>query len=39
MNDLVKQQLNRALEQMKRQADKNRTEREFAVSKLVYLKL
>lgn len=39
MNELLHQQLVRAQQRMKHQADKNRSEREFAVVDLVYLKL
>jgi hypothetical protein len=39
MNNLIQQQLARAQQRMKVQADKNRTERSFAVGDLVYLKL
>ncbi|CAN6249028.1 unnamed protein product [Urochloa humidicola] len=39
MTMLVQQHLNRAQQRMKSQADKNRTERSFAVGESVYLKL
>ncbi|XP_066374624.1 uncharacterized protein [Miscanthus floridulus] len=39
LSQLVKQQLLRALQRMKSQADKNRSEREFAVGDFVYLRL
>jgi hypothetical protein len=39
MQDLIKQHLARAQERMKKQADKHRTEREFQVGDVVYLKL
>ena len=39
LSKLIQQQLLRAQQRMKNQADKNRTEREFAVGDLVYLKL
>jgi len=39
MTDLIKQHLFRAKERMKRQADKNRSERVFAVGDMVLLKL
>jgi hypothetical protein len=39
MQDLIKQHLTHAQERMKRQADKNRTERSFVVGDSVYLKL
>ena len=39
MTKLVQQHLSRAQSRMKRQADKNRTERVFAVGDWVYLKL
>lgn len=39
MVDVIRQQLLRAQQRMKAQADKNRTERVFQVNDLVYLKL
>jgi transposase InsO family protein len=39
LNRLIQQQLLRAQQRMKHQADKNRTEREFSVGDKVYLKL
>jgi hypothetical protein len=36
---IVKQHLHRAQQRMKHQADKNRSERVFAVGDMVYLKL
>jgi hypothetical protein len=39
MQDLIKQHLAHAQEHMKKQADKHRTEREFQVGDVVYLKL
>jgi hypothetical protein len=39
MQDLIKQHLARAQERMKKQTDKHRTEREFQVGDVVYLKL
>jgi hypothetical protein len=39
MNDLVQQHLHRAQKRMKSQADKSRSEWEFAVGDWVYLKL
>lgn len=39
MNELLRQQLNRARQHMKHQADKSRTHREFAVGDAVFLKL
>lgn len=39
MQDLIKLHLDRAKERMKKQADKKRSERSFAVGEMVYLKL
>jgi hypothetical protein len=39
MTELIRQHLLRAQDRMKKQADKNRTEHEFAVGTMVYLKL
>lgn len=39
LTKLIQQQLHRAQQRMKSQADKIRTEREFSVGELVYLKL
>jgi len=39
MNDLILQHLSRAKERMKRQADKNRSERQFQVGDMVFLKM
>jgi hypothetical protein len=39
MTELIRQHLVRAQDRMKKQADKNRTEHEFAVGTMVYLKL
>jgi hypothetical protein len=39
MTDLLKQHLNRACVRMKNQADKERSERDFMVGDLVFLKL
>lgn len=39
LNKLIQQQLLRAQQRMKAQADKNRTERTFAIGEMVYLKL
>lgn len=39
MNDLLKQQLNRANQKMKHQVDKGRVHREFSIGELVFLKL
>lgn len=39
LNKLIQQQLLRAQQRMKAQADNNRTERTFAVGEMVYLKL
>ena len=39
MQDLIHQHLIRSQQRMKRQADKNRIERSFAVGDWVYLKL
>jgi hypothetical protein len=39
MTDLVKQHLGRAKERMKKQANKNRSERKFKVGDMVFLKL
>jgi hypothetical protein len=39
MTHLIREHLNMAVVQMKRQADKHHSEREFTVGSLVYLKL
>jgi len=39
MSDLIQQHLHRSKERMKRQADKNRSERHFAVGDMVFLRL
>jgi hypothetical protein len=39
MHELIKHNLNHAKQQMKSQADKNRTAREFAVGDSVFIKL
>jgi hypothetical protein len=39
MNHLIQEHHNRAVHHMKSQADKKRTEREFSVGSMVYLKL
>jgi hypothetical protein len=39
LSHLIQQQLNRAQQRMKHQADTHRTEREFSVGDLVYLEL